>query len=239
MNGTSALLAGTAELGGYFALPALDDGDDLATLLSGAVVGFVERTQAAIAASTGSDRSQIPLRVAASSLQLDLAARLLSPAVGAATLYGVVPALGPTSVRWTSTDHHAPRLGTSALEWLSAPTPTLAAEAISKTLLTNVFGPLAETLRTTTGLSTRISWGNVVSATNGAVTVMSASRPDLAPAGRELVRALLDTGPLAGTADVVGGRFVRRSCCLYYQAPGAGLCGDCVLDATQLQRTRR
>ncbi|MCV7421683.1 (2Fe-2S)-binding protein [Mycobacterium yunnanensis] len=246
MNGTSApydgaaMLAATAALGGYFALPTIDDGEDLATLLTAdAVLGFVERTHAAIAASTGGDRRQLPLRVAASSFQLDLAARLLSPAVGAATLHGAVPVLGPTSVRWASTEHHAPRLGTSTLDWLSAPTPSRAAKSISNTLLTNVFGPLAETLRATTGLSTQISWGNVISATNGAVTVMAASRPDLAPAGRELVRALLGTGPLAGSGHVVDGRFVRRSCCLFYQAPGAGLCGDCVLDATQLQRTRR
>ncbi|MGB7360913.1 MAG: (2Fe-2S)-binding protein [Mycobacterium sp.] len=39
------------------------------------------------------------------------------------------------------------------------------------------------------------------------------------------------TGPpaVATAATYTQGRFVRRSCCLFYQAPRAGLCGDCVL----------
>jgi len=249
MNGTeasddgTARLAGTAALGGYFAIPAFgaDEGEELATLLSdaGTVRTFVERTRRAIAASTDSDPSDVPQRVAASSFQLNLVARLVSPAVGAAALYGAVPVLTPTSVRWTDTAHHSPRLGTVDPGWLVAPTPALAAEVISNSLLTNVFGPLAEILRTTASLSAHVSRGNAISAANGAVTVMATSRPDLATAGRALVRALLDAGPLTGTGHFVGGQFVRRSCCLFYRAPRSGLCQDCVLDATQLQRTRR
>jgi ferric iron reductase protein FhuF len=249
MNGTPAsydgvaLLAGTAALGGYFAIPAVgaDEGAELGTLLSdeGTVRTFVERTRSAIAASTNSDPSHVPLKMAASSFQLNVAARLISPTVGAAALYGAVPVLTATSVRWTATEHHSPQLGTTDPDWLPAPTPSQAAELISNSLLANVFGPLAETLRAATSLSTRISRGNAISAANGAVTVMALSRPDLAPAGRALVRALLNTGPLTGTGHFVGGHFVRRSCCLFYQAPGCGLCQDCVLDATQLQRTRR
>jgi ferric iron reductase protein FhuF len=239
----AALLAGTAALGGYFAIPTLgaDDGEDLATLLSDhdAVRTFVERTRSAIAAPSDGDPNAIPVRVAASAFQLNVVSRLISPVVGAAALYGLVPALGPTSVRWTATETHSPRLGVTAPDWLPAPTAALAAEAISKSLLANVVEPLAGTLRATAALSTRISRGNAISAANGAVTVMAMSRPDLAPAGRALVRALLTEGPLADTGHLVGGHFVRRSCCLFYQAPGSGLCGDCVLDATQLQRTRR
>ncbi|KAA0098613.1 hypothetical protein CIW49_11870 [Mycolicibacterium sp. P1-18] len=249
MNGTpaqydgAALLAGTAALGGYFAIPALRDGEgaELATLLSddAAVRTFVERTRSAIAASTDGDPSRVPLRMAASSFQLNVVSRLISPAVGAAALYGAVPLLTPTSVRWTATEHHSPQLGATITDWLPAPTPETAAEIISNSLLTNVFGPLAETLRTATSLSARISRGNAISAANGAVTVMALSRPDLEPTGRALVRALLNAGPLAGTGQFTAGRFVRRSCCLFYQAPGSGLCQDCLLDATQLQRTRR
>jgi ferric iron reductase protein FhuF len=40
-------------------------------------------------------------------------------------------------------------------------------------------------------------------------------------------------GPLAGTGSFTGDRFTRRSCCLYYQAPRSGLCGDCVLVTSQ------
>lgn len=37
------------------------------------------------------------------------------------------------------------------------------------------------------------------------------------------------TARLRGTAEFAGGRFRRRSCCLFYQVPGGGYCGDCVL----------
>ena len=100
---------------------------------------------------------------------------------------------------------------------------------ISDSLLATIVGPLNETLKTTASLSDRVSWGNTISAANGAVTVMAMSRPDLEQSGRALVRALLDIGPLHDTGDFDGGRFVRHSCCLFYQAPSGGLCGDCVL----------
>ncbi|MBU9763785.1 (2Fe-2S)-binding protein [Mycobacterium sp. TNTM28] len=48
-------------------------------------------------------------------------------------------------------------------------------------------------------------------------------------AGRDLVAALIATDLLSGTADVVGQRFRRRNCCLFYQFPGGGYCGDCAL----------
>ena len=249
MNGTparhdgAALLAGTAALGGYFDVEAWDDGrgDELAALVSdeATVREFVNRTRSAVAASAGCEPSRIPLRMAASSFQLNVVARLVSPAVGAAALYGVVPVVTRKSVRWEATDHHSPRFGTTGLHWADAPTPVHAAEVISKSLLTNVVGPLNETLRAAASLSARVSWGNAISAANGAVTVMAMSRPDLEPAGRAVVRALLESETLAGTGHFVGGQFVRHSCCLFYQAPHSGLCQDCVLDATSLQRSRR
>jgi FhuF-like iron-sulfur protein len=229
----AALLTGTAELGDYFAIPALGagKGEELVTLLSddAMVAAFVDRTRSAIAASTNCHRSLIPLRLAASSFQLNVVSRLISPAVGAAAAFGMVPLLTPTSVRWYTTGHHTPQFGVAGLDWVLAPTPSRAAEVMSRSILATVVGPLADTLRSTASLSTHVSWGNAISAANGAVTVMSMSRPDLEPTGRALVRALLDTGSLTGTGRFAGGQFVRRSCCLFYQAPGGGLCGDCVL----------
>ena len=80
-------------------------------------------------------------------------------------------------------------------------------------------------------LSTHVTRGNVISAANGAVSAMAMSRPELEPPGRELVRALLSTETLSGTGRFIGERFVRHSCCLFYRAPGNGLCLDCVLAA--------
>ncbi len=72
-------------------------------------------------------------------------------------------------------------------------------------------------------------WGNVISAANGAVTVMSQTRPECEQPGRALIAALMATDQLAGAAAHIDGTFRRRNCCLFYLVPGAGYCGDCVL----------
>lgn len=227
-----ALAAKTAEIGEYFALPKAvgDDWRALPRLFDDATIGdFVARTRAAIAASTQCDPGEIPLRLAASSFQLGVTARLLSPAVGAASCFGAVPSLDLQSLRWRPNSTHSPQFAVADADWIEAPTPRRAADLIAGSLLTGVLAPLNDTLDTLTSLSPQVSWGNVISAANGAVTVLSMSRPHDEGAGRALVRALADTGPLVRTATFLDGRFVRRSCCLFYQAPGSGLCGDCVL----------
>ena len=230
-----ALLSATATLGGYFAIAAQGaaEGSHLAALLNPATLTtFVDRTRSAIATSTACEPSSIPRRLAASSFQLNVVSRLVSPVLGSAVVGGAVPLFTPESVRWIETDGHSPHFETANVECASAPTPARAAELISDSLLTTIVGPLNETLKTTASLSDRVSWGNTISAANGAVTVMAMSRPDLEQSGRALVRALLDIGPLQDTGDFDGGRFVRHSCCLFYQAPSGGLCGDCVLTAS-------
>ncbi|MGH3642925.1 MAG: (2Fe-2S)-binding protein [Mycobacterium sp.] len=225
-------LAKTAELGEYFGL-AVQDGEpcrSLSLLLDdAAVTEFVGRTREAIATSARCDRSDIPVKVAASSFQLGIAARLLSPVVGAATCLGVLPLLDLRSVTWRSTTGHVPQFGATDLQWVAAPTPQRAAALISASVLTAIFAPLNETLRSLTSLSPRVTWGNVISAANGAVTVLSMSQPRHEASGRALIGALLETEHLNGTATLARGVFLRSNCCLFYQAPGSGLCGDCVL----------
>jgi ferric iron reductase protein FhuF len=73
--------------------------------------------------------------------------------------------------------------------------------------------------------------GNVTSAVAGALRMAAAARPELAEQVEAVLDALLTSEPLAGTGRRrVDGSFVRRSCCLFYRVPGAGTCGDCVLD---------
>jgi ferric iron reductase protein FhuF len=56
--------------------------------------------------------------------------------------------------------------------------------------------------------------------------------PALVARADAVLDALLGSGPLAGTGRRrEDGSFVRRSCCLFYRLPGAGTCGDCILDA--------
>ena len=226
------LLTRTADLGEYFALPPQDAGEwqELPLLLNpSTVIDFVDRTRNAIAASAGCNSSSIPIRLAASSFQLGIAARLLSPVIGAASCFAKVPILTAESVKWQATAHHSPRFGMTALEWVEAETATLAADVISASVLTAILGPLNETLRSATALSLQVTWGNVISAANGAVTVLAMSRPEHESRGRALVRALMDTEQLTQTGSFVHGKFVRRSCCLFYLAPESGLCTDCVL----------
>ena len=85
-----------------------------------------------------------------------------------------------------------------------------------------VLGPVVAAL----ALAPRVLWGNVAASLHAVPRVHGV--PEAAP----LVADLLSRAPLAGELDEVGGgRARRRTCCLFYLVPGAGLCGDCVLDA--------
>jgi len=74
-------------------------------------------------------------------------------------------------------------------------------------------------------LAPRLLWGNV------AASLHAVPRVHDLPGAESLVADLLDRAPLAGELDVrAGGRARRRTCCLFWEVPGGGLCGDCVLD---------
>jgi hypothetical protein len=84
-----------------------------------------------------------------------------------------------------------------------------------------VLGPLAERLP----LSPRLLWGNA------AASLYAVPRVHALPGTEPLVEALVELSPFAGELDLLGeGRARRRTCCLFYEVPGAGLCGDCVFD---------
>lgn len=75
-------------------------------------------------------------------------------------------------------------------------------------------------------LAPRLLWGNA------AASLYAVPRVNHLPAAVEVVADLLARAPLAGHVDptsVPPGR--RSTCCLFYLVDGAGLCGDCVLDA--------
>jgi len=223
-------LAELSALGGYFALPTQAGTQSLCLsefFADAVLTGFVDRTRAAFAASADCAPDQIPIRMAASSFQLAVAARLLSPVIGGALCFGAVPVLDHESLRWTPSDGHAAQFAVPDPAWRTVD-PTTSAQVIAESVIP-VLTELGTRLNTLVSLSPRITLGNLTSAANGAVTVLALSRPQLEASGRALVRALLASGPLRGTGTFVEGRFRRQSCCLYYQAPRSGLCGDCVL----------
>jgi ferric iron reductase protein FhuF len=92
--------------------------------------------------------------------------------------------------------------------------------------------PVLDAFGETFAVSSQVLWGNVASSLAGALTMLGAARPDRRATAAGLVGDLVARGTLAGAGDLdpAGPTFVRRSCCLFYRIPGAGICGDCVLD---------
>ncbi|MCV7068167.1 (2Fe-2S)-binding protein [Mycolicibacterium farcinogenes] len=222
-----------AALGEFFALSAADPATwrPIRSLCGdqAAVHEYTVRTRAATASGFGIDEADVPVKATASSVHLSITARLLSPVVGAAACLGTVPLLTLDSLFWQPDSSHRPVLGTAGTESVSETDPYRAAAVIAGSLIGNVLSLLNDTMQSAESLSPQVMRGNIASAANGAVTVLAQSRPDAQARGRDLIDALIATEPLRGTAEVVGQRFRRHNCCLFYQVPGGGYCGDCVL----------
>ena len=242
------LRAELSALGPYFAVGAHGAGTAVRQpwqplgALAGSPGALRERavqTRRALARNAGPAAPAPSFRVAASVAHLGLAARLISPVFGAAVLSrGVLP-MEMDQARWapaagsmiqlslpdTAIDAAASpgQLGTAAL-----------ADALARGLLDGPVGALVDSYADMS-VSRQILWGNVASAINGATVVVSQGRPGLRDRATELADALLSTPHLTGRHHGRPGRdFRRRSCCLIYRAapaPGAGICGDCVLAA--------
>jgi hypothetical protein len=97
-------------------------------------------------------------------------------------------------------------------------------------------GPLAAVFGAAFRLSQHVLRGNVASALSGASGMLAAAFPGRAQAAGRLTAQVLAAGWLRGTGqyaqpDPAQPRWflARRSCCLLYRVPGAGICGDCVL----------
>ena len=227
-----------ARLGGYFALDTATGPGwrTLAELLDTATLADrVGATRVAIADFSGCAPTAVPVRVAASSLQMAIAARLMSPALGSFAALRAVPMLTARSLRWRTAGHSV-TFGATGLEWCDTGDAPAAAHAIDTALLDDALAPLIDRLHADVALSPQVMWGNVASSANGAVTVLGMTDPSLVSAGRQLVTALAGTHRLRGTAETADGTFRRRSCCLFYQAPHGGLCGDCVLHGADAPR---
>jgi FhuF 2Fe-2S C-terminal domain len=171
------------------------------------------------------------VRVAASTAQLGLAARLWSPVLGCALVHGVVPSLATLR-------HRAGAPGVVPL-WLPKVAgrrvtgPDEMAAAVYRSVVVEQLEGINSMVSGQTGIAAGLLWGNAASALIGTLRVLAGARPALAGPGRELAVRLLATGKLRGSGTPVGPGlgFRRRSCCLYYRVSGGGLCGDCCLDA--------
>jgi hypothetical protein len=199
---------------------------------SGPLLGRIESGRAALASRGGVAVEAVEPRVAAATVHLGLAARLTSPALGAAVL-GCPLDLRPGGLWW--------REAAGGPVPLSVPAPDLAARADGlylapgewqRVLIDEVLAPATAAIARLVPVSGRVLRGNVASAVNAAARELARHRPDLAD-GAWQAAARLFASPLLDTErHPPGPAFRRSSCCLFYRVASGGraaVCGDCVL----------
>jgi hypothetical protein len=243
-----------AQLGPYFAVklhppgqPLADPWRPLTSLLDSP--DDLRQQIADVRCALAADRppGAVEFRVAASVAHLGVAARLISPVLGTAVLFGWVPRMDPAEVAWQ------PVLGGPLP--LSLPASALAGrgdqpgegqsgeeqpgegQLASELRLSLLQGPVRALTEVTAAMSVSpiVLDGNIASAVNAAAAMIAAARPGLATRAAAVRRALLNAPELAGTWTGGAEGFRRRSCCLIYRAAPAAtsaVCGDCVLNAT-------
>ncbi|WP_435178067.1 (2Fe-2S)-binding protein [Actinacidiphila sp. bgisy145] len=253
--------AALAELGPFFAVESAAAADaagggsgwrSMAELAdgSGVLAARVAAVRGVLAAGGGQQPDAVEERVAASVTHLGLVARLLSPYLALAVLYGHVPgAVRLSDLRWQPALGGPYPLALPGLPGRAADPPAPAetgpaetggvadlgrvaglggvADAFAAAVLS---GPVRELTAACADfrVSPHVLRGNTASALAGAARMVAAARPEAAARARALTGLLTAGGPLRGAghltpADAGGGHgaFRRRSCCLIYRAaPG-------------------
>ena len=188
-------------------------------------------TRAGLAAYSGIATDQVELRVAGSLWFQGWAARLVSPWMGAAVLGDVVPVATPDQLLWAAGRGQPVPLAVRRPRGqpLTSSDASDVAQSVYDACIDPLVAPLLEAVAKACSVSRQVLWGNVASSVAGAAAQLARAAPSYATVTRAVGERLLTTGVLAGQGDDSGGRFVRRTCCLMYRLPEAGLCGDCVL----------
>lgn len=224
-------------LGPFFAIEshdanAMPDGpwQPLSRLLRPAGVRQrIDQVRGALATTARCEIGEVPMRVAASVAHLGLAARLISPQLGARIAGVGGLRLAPEETWWQPViGGPVPLSVADDAHVFGSPDAALAVEGVVRTL-TELFE--AESV------SPRVLWGNVASAVNGAYNAIVSVRPDLADAAQSSVHTALEHPFLRGmSSNRLGPGFRRTNCCLIYRLGSAGtdrsarqICGDCVL----------
>lgn len=215
-----ALDAGAGETPGTFTLNDLYSGERILTdLLAGVCLRLGVRET----------------RVAASLLFQGFVSRISSPLLHALA-YGIVVDVDPRQC-------HARYLAGEAMPLLAGRVRgervdmseeaglETAARLLHDVLIERHLRPFADLLHSVAKLAGPIAWGNAASSISTAARLLAMHVDPLrARQVRDVVDTLLDTECFASGATVVAGvGILRRSCCLYYRAPGASVCVDCPL----------
>jgi hypothetical protein len=188
----------------------------------------IAAVRAALAARAGLGVDAIEPRVAASTLQFGLAARLVSPALGAAVLRRPLD-LRPGGLWWQEVTGGPVPL---SVPLAAGGSPGTAADGWDQVLFDEVLASVTAAIARLVPVSGRVLWGNVASAVNTAARQVVRQRPDLAGDAWQAAARLFASPALRGERNPPGPAFLRSSCCLFYRlAPGdpSAICGDCVL----------
>ncbi|KHO17970.1 (2Fe-2S)-binding protein [Mycolicibacterium setense] len=204
-----------ASYGGFFALTV---GDDPADWIP--VRHCYDQGCADLVAATAARYDTADLRIGASLVQFSHASRLWSPLLACALRYGVLPDL-------TDLQRHTSRTDLRLPVPVGAPVDGPLAQQLYRRVITEHLEPLAAGFRVK--MAPRLLYGNAAAALVAAGHDLAQRRPELDDDIVAVTEALLVTGELAGTGDLTGLTFRRRSCCLYYRVPGGSNCGDCAL----------
>jgi hypothetical protein len=192
----------------------------------------IASVRAALASRSGLAVDAIEPRVAASTVHLGTAARLTSPALGAAVL-GCPLDLRPGGLWWQEASGGPVPLSAPAPDpGARADRPDPAPGEWQRVLLDEVLAPATAAIARLVPVSGRVLRGNVASAVNAAARQLARQRPDLADGAWQAAARLFASPLLDSERHPPGPAFRRSSCCLYYRlAPGtrAAICGDCVL----------
>lgn len=225
-------------IGGYFNIPLADGTgwrsfDELTESVP-TINEYVNRTRAAIARSQSIAIHEVEKRVAASSFQLATIAKLISPVVGCIVLSGTLPDFSSDNLAWRPGIKHSLDLGIVSYTGLTEIRDEDIVDRIHSNLIDAALRPLSEAIHRATGLSNKVLLGNIASSFNGAVSVLGAQFPNVTDRAFDLVREIVNHGHLRTTCTFVSTssgrpRFVRNNCCLFYQLPRGGQCGDCIL----------
>lgn len=188
----------------------------------------IDAIRAGIAERGRLSLEEVPPRAAASLAHLGLVSRLFSPSLGAALLRGVVPVLD--GLYWRDVLGPVPlTLPDPRGLAVDAADPAAVVPALRAQLTDGPVARLGEAIGAVGRVSARVLWGNVASAVAGSVRMLASASPAHAAIAHAVAHELIGQAPLTGTGAYVGTAFRRSTCCLYYQVPGGGYCGDCVL----------
>jgi ferric iron reductase protein FhuF len=229
-------LRAAREINPLFAIETVLDDQPRAWRPATALCDGANAEVAGLVAAIGNRLGTAERRVAASMAVLGYSARLLAPAAAALLRDGLLLRVRPAEVWWRYSPETGFRLclpDPSGCRLRADGPPDRLADAWRREVVDGHLQPLVVSVRQAAPVAAGLLWGNVASSLAGALRMLALTGTVPPLAADATGRALLARTPLRGTGELVlrGDQlfFVRRSCCLYYRLPNAGLCGDCVL----------